>query len=84
MEKPETEQQQEEEDEVENNDEEEEDNADVQSFVTAQESEKDDLVDSVNDLHLGHDDDGNQFSFEIILLNILSIKVGSLHRMLKL
>lgn len=55
MEKPETEQL---EDEVENDDEEEEDNADVQSFVTAQESDKDHLVDSVNNLHLGHDDDG--------------------------
>ncbi|CAF0770329.1 unnamed protein product [Rotaria sordida] len=59
--KPTTENQIEKEDEIieNNNEEEEEDNDDddVQSFVTAVENEND-ITESINDLHLGHDDDG--------------------------
>ena len=84
MEKSETEQEgKEEEEEVENNDEAEEDNGDVQSFVTALENDNDHLVDSVNDLHLGHDDEGKQFYFHDYLVNLL-LKDGSRHRITKL
>ena len=84
MEKSETEQEgKEEEEEVENNDEAEEDNGDVQSFVTALENDNDHLVDSVNDLHLGHDDEGKQFCFHDYLVNLL-LKGGSRHRITKL
>ncbi len=66
--------------EEENNDEEEED---VQSFVTALENENDHVTDSINDLHLGHDDDGEKFHVQISNSSIFS-KVGLLHRMSKL
>jgi len=39
---------------------EEEEEQDGQSFVTAHENENDQLTESVNDLHLGHDDDGEK------------------------
>jgi hypothetical protein len=61
----------EEEEIVENNDEEEEeeeegDEEDVQSFVTALENENDHVTDSINDLHLGHDDDGKKTEYSYI------------------
>jgi len=60
LEKPTTENEVEKEEVIENNDEEEEDDEDedVESFVTALENENDHVTDSINDLHLGHDDDG--------------------------
>ena len=59
---------QEEAEEVENNDDEEEENGDVQSFVTALENETDHLTDSVNDFHLGHDDEGKSFHLPISMI----------------
>ena len=55
--------------------EEEEDNdeeGDVQSFVTALENENDHVTESINGLHLGHDDDGKKFLLRIsnIFLNL--------------
>ena len=52
--------------EIENNKNEEEnlndeENEDVQSFVTAVDNEND-LAESINDLHLGHDDDGTKLN----------------------
>ena len=49
----------EEEHEEEEEEEEDNENEDVQSFVTAQDNDHDQLLESVNDLHLGHDNDGN-------------------------
>ncbi|CAF1669079.1 unnamed protein product, partial [Adineta ricciae] len=42
----------------EEHEEEDNENEDVQSFVTAQDNDHDQLLESVNDLHLGHDNDG--------------------------
>lgn len=72
MDQPASEKQEEEEEEVENNDETEEQNGDVQSFVTALENETDHLTDSVNDLHLGHDDEGKPSHLSISLIVTLS------------
>lgn len=61
----------------------EEEDGDVQSFVTALENENDHVADSLNDLRLGHDDDGKRFILHTFILAIFRYfpKVGSLHRM---
>ncbi len=51
----------------ENQDEEEEDEEDVQSFVTALENEDDHVTDSMNGLHLGHDDDGEILNIHMFI-----------------
>lgn len=55
----------EEEEENENNEEDE----DVQSFVTAADNEND-ISEAVNDLHLGHDDDGKNLDITIFIQNL--------------
>ncbi len=60
-------QNEEEEETGENQDEEEEDEEDVQSFVTALENEDDHVTDSMNGLHLGHDDDGEILNIHMFI-----------------
>jgi hypothetical protein len=50
--------------------EEEEEEQDGQSFVTAHENENDQLTESVNDLHLGHDDDGEKRKMHMLTRRI--------------
>jgi len=58
----------EEEEIIENNeDEDDEQEEDAQSFVTALENENDHVTDSINGLHLGHDDDGKKLNIYIFL-----------------
>lgn len=59
--------------EEEEEEEEDDDNEDVQSFVTANENDQDHITASVNDLHLGHDDDGKQGNCLILTGIICSI-----------
>ncbi len=52
---------------------EEEEEQDGQSFVTAHENENDQLTESVNDLHLGHDDDGEKHNMFMLTRRICSV-----------
>jgi hypothetical protein len=73
----------EEEEEEEEEDYDNEEEEDVQSFVTAVENENDHITESINDLHLGHDDDGELFNISLNYFFWYLLKVGLLHRMLK-
>ncbi len=64
---PTTEKEVEKDEEEEEEEEEEDDNADVQSFVTAHESENDHVTESLNGLYLGHDDDGKILNFHLFI-----------------
>ena len=61
----ENEEEEEEEEDIDN-----EEDEDVQSFVTAHENENDHITASVNDLHLGHDDDGETYNIHILTRSI--------------
>jgi len=54
-------------------DNEEEEEQDGQSFVTAHENENDQLTESVNDLHLGHDDDGEKRKMRMLTQCICTV-----------